>query len=80
MLSGSGQQGFRIAVQLLFGFSGMHHCQHRKHHPLVTGCQVVQKFLTFLALLLKVIRDNCGEVIVLILFSLPVCDIGFDTK
>ena len=80
MLSGSGQQCFRVAVQLLFGFSSMHQCQHRKHHSLVTGCQVVQKFLTFLALLLKIIRDNCGEVIILILFSLPVRDIGFDTK
>ena len=58
MLSGSCQQGFRVIIELFFAVSGMHHRNDSEHHPLITGRQVVQKFLAFLALLLKVIGDD----------------------
>ena len=79
VLSGGGKKCFRIIVKLLFRFCRMHHCQNSKHHPLVTGRQIVQKFLAFLSLLFKVVGNNCRKVIVLVLLSLPVCDVGFHT-
>ena len=58
VLSCGSQESFCIIVELLFGVSRMHHRQHGKHHSLVTGCQIVQKFLTFLSLLFQIIGDN----------------------
>ena len=58
MLSGCREQGFRVIIKLLPAVGGMHHRNDSEHHPLVTGRQVVQKFLAFLALLLKVIGDD----------------------
>ena len=58
----------------------MHHRQHRKHHPLVTGRQIVQKFLAFLSLLLHVIRNDRRKVVILVLLPLPVRDVGFHTE
>ena len=43
MLSGCREQGFGIAVKLLFGVGGMHHREDRKHHPLVTGRQIIKE-------------------------------------
>ena len=80
MLSCCCEQGFGVIVKLLFGISRMHHREDGKHHPLVTGRQIVQKFLAFLSLLLQVIGDNSGKVVVLVLFPLPVGDIGFHTQ
>ena len=80
VLSRRRQHRFRIQVQLLLGVCGNHHCDHRKHHALVTGGQVVQKFLGFLALKLHIIGDHSGEVVVLILPSLPAGDVRFHAQ
>lgn len=64
------EQGFRVIVKLLFGVCGMHHRKHGKHHPLVTGRQIVQKFLAFLSLLFQVVGDDGGKIVVLVLFPL----------
>ena len=80
MLSCGSQESFCIIVELLFGICRMHHRQHGKHHSLVTGRQIVQKFLAFLPLLFQVIGDNGRKIIVLVLLPLPIRDIGFHTK
>ena len=58
----------------------MHQRQYRKHHPLVTGGQIVQKLLAFLPLLLHVIGYDCGEIVVGVLLPLPVGDVGFHAQ
>ena len=58
----------------------MHHRKHRKHHPLVTGRQIIEELLAFLSLLLQVVGDDGGKVVVLVLFPLPVRDVGFHTE
>ena len=80
MLSCGSQESFCIIVELLFGICRMHHRQHGKHHSLVTGRQIVQKFLAFLSLLFQVIRNNGRKIVVLVLLPLPIRDIGFHTK
>ena len=80
MLSCGSQESFCIIVELLFGICRMHHRQHSKHHSLVTGRQIVQKFLAFLSLLFQVIRNNGRKIVVLVLLPLPIRDIGFHTK
>ena len=80
MLSRCREQGFGIIVKLLFGVCGMHHRQHRKHHPLVTGRQIVKELLAFPPLLFQVVGDNSGKIIVLVLLPLPVRDIRFHPK
>ena len=80
VLSCSSQESFCIIVELLFGICRMHHRQHGKHHSLVTGCQIVQKFLAFLSLLFQVIGNNGRKIVVLVLLPLPIRDIGFHTK
>ena len=74
------EQGFRVVVELFFGIGGMHHRQYGKHHPLVTGRQIVQKLLAFPTLLLQVVGDDGGKVVVLVLLPLPVGDVGFHTE
>ena len=80
VLSGSCEQGFGVIVKLFLCFSRMHHCQNRKHHSLVTGCQIVQELLAFFALLFKVVRNDRRKIVVLILFTLPIRDIGFHAE
>ena len=41
VLSCRSKQGFGVIVKLFLSFRRMHHCQHRKHHSLVTGGQVI---------------------------------------
>ena len=74
------EQGFRVIVELLPALRRMHHREDGKHHPLVTGREVIEKFLAFLSLLLQVIGDDGGKVVVLVLLPLPVSDIGFHTE
>ena len=76
MLSCGSQESFCIIVELLFGVSRMHHRQHGKHHSLVTGRKVIKKLLAFFSLLLQVIRYNGRKIVVLVLLSLPIRDIG----
>ena len=80
VLSRRRQHRFRILIQLLLGICGNHHCDHRKHHALVTGGQIVQKLFGFLALKLHIIGDHSGEVVVLILPSLPAGDVRFHAQ
>ena len=80
MLSRCRQHRFRIQIQLFLGVCGDHHCDHRKHHALVTGSQVVQKLFGFLALKLHVVGDNSREIVVLILPSLPAGDVRFHAQ
>ena len=58
----------------------MHHRKHGKHHPLVTGRQIIEELLAFLSLLLQIIGDDGGKIVVLVLFPLPVRDVGFYPK
>ena len=74
------KQSFRVIVKLLFGVCGMHHRKHRKHHPLVTGRQIIKELLAFLSLLLQVIGDNGRKIVVLVLLPLPVRDVRFYPK
>ena len=80
VLSRCRQYRFRIQIQLLLGVCGNHHCDHRKHHALVTGGQVVQKLFGFLALKLHVVGNRSGEIVVLILPSLPAGDVRFHAQ
>ena len=75
MLSRYRQECVGISVKLFFRICRMHKRDHRKHHPLVTGGKVVQKFLALFSLLLHVIRNDSGKVIVGVLPALPVRDI-----
>ena len=74
---GQGAHLFRVAVKLLFAVGGDDKGEDGLHHPLVAGGEVGQKLLALLALQLHVVGDDGGEVVVLILAALPVCDIGF---
>lgn len=80
VLSRCRQHRFRIQVQLLLGVCGNHHSDHRKHHALVTGSQVVPKLFGFLALKLHIIGDHSGEIVVLILPSLSAGDVRFHAQ
>ena len=80
VLSRRRQHRFRILIQLLLGVCGNHHCDHRKHHALVTGGQVVQKLFGLLALKLHVVGNHSGEIVVLILPSLPAGNVRFHAQ
>ena len=80
VLSRRRQHRFRIQVQLFLGVCGDHHCDHRKHHALVTGGQIVQKLFGFLALKLHVVGNHSREIVVLILPSLPAGDVRFHAQ
>ena len=58
----------------------MHKGHDGKYHALVTGCQIVQKFLSFRSGLLQLIRDSCGKVVLGVLPLLPPGNICFDTQ
>ena len=80
VLTRRGVERFGVAVELLFAVSQMHQRHQPEHHALVTGGQVVQHLLGFLALQLHIIR-NCGrKVVVGVLAALPVCYICFHAQ
>ena len=80
VLARRGVKRFSVAVELLFAVSQMHECHKTKHHPLVTGSQIVQHFLGFLALQLHVIRNRGGKIVVGVLAALPVSHICFHAQ
>ena len=80
MLSCHRKHRFCITVELLLGVGGDGHGDDSKHHPLVAGGKVVQKFLAFFALLFHVIGHYRRKVVVGILTALPVGDVGFHTQ
>ena len=80
MFSRCCEQRFRIVIELFFGICGMHHRKHCEHHSLVTGGKVIKELFHFLFLLFHIIRNGCRKVVVHILLSLPVRDVGFYTE
>ena len=78
MLSGGGENRLRVCIKLFLGIGHVDHCDDSKHHALVTGGQIVQKLLGLLALELHIIRNHSREVVVFVLATLPVCDVGLD--
>lgn len=77
VLSCHGKHRLGIAVKLLLGVGGDGQGNHRKHHALVAGGEVVQELLALLALQFHVIGHYCGKVVVSVLATLPVGDVGF---
>ena len=71
------QQRIGVSIQFRLGIRKMNNGQHRQHHSLVTGGQIGHIFLGLPALLLHIVGHDGGEVIVGILPTLPVGDIGF---
>ena len=80
MLSCHGKHRLGVAVKLLLGVGGDRQGNHRKHHALVAGGEVVQKLLALFALKLHVIRHHGGKVVIGILASLPVGDVRFHAQ
>ena len=80
MLSRCCEQRFCIIIKLFFTIRRMHHRKHSKHHSLVTSSKVVKEFLHFLFLLFHIIGNGSRKVVVHILLSLPVRDVGFYTE
>ena len=44
VLTGGGLEGVCVAVQFLLAVRQMHQRDHREHHPLVTGGEIIQHF------------------------------------
>ena len=80
MLSGHGEDGFGVRVQLLLGVGQMHQRHQAEHHPLVSVGEVVQHLLGFLPLLLHIVGQHGGEVVGGVLLPLPVGRIGLHTQ
>ena len=80
MFSCCGKQRFRIILKLFLTVCRNNHCDNSKHHSLVTGRKVIEELFHFFLLLLHIIRNGGREVIIGILPTLPVCNIGFHTK
>ena len=80
VLPGGGLEGFRVAVQFLLGVGQMHQRHHGEHHPLISGGEIVQHFSRFFPLLLQIVRDNSGEIVVIVLPPLPVGHVGFNPE
>ena len=80
VLSRTLPDGFGIRVKLLLGICRMHQRNERRDHALIAGYQIIEKFAALLTLTLHVIRNGSGKVIVAVLLSLPIGNVGFDRK
>ena len=80
VLSGNGQHGLGIALELLLRLRGEHHGEDAQHHALIASCEIVQKLLGLPALEFHVIGDHGGKVIVGVLTALPVGDVRLHAK
>ena len=80
VLSRTLPDGFGIRVKLLLGICRMHQRNERRNHALIAGYQIIEKFAAFLTLTLHVIRNGSGKVIVAVLLSLPIGNVGFHRK
>ena len=75
-----GKNAVGFAVQFFLGVGGDDHRDAGLHHALVASHQILQKFLCFFSLQFH-LRGNCGrEVVVGVLVTLPVSDVGFNTQ
>ena len=68
-LCGRGEDVVGVSVQLLLAVRRMHQRHHAQKHPLVTGGEVVKKFLHLRPLLFHVVWDRAGEIVVLLLLA-----------
>ena len=80
VLSRTLPDGFGIRVKLLLGICRMHQRNERRNHALIAGYQIIEKFTALLTLTLHVIRNGSGKVIVAVLLSLPIGNVGFHRK
>ena len=68
-LCGRGEDIVGVSVQLLLAVRRMHQRHHAQKHSLVTGGEVVKKFLHLSPLLFHVVGDRAGEIVVLLLLA-----------
>ena len=80
MLSRTLPDGFGIRVKLLLGICRMHQRNERRNHALIAGYQIVEKLTAFLPLALHIVWNSSGKVIVAVLLSLPIGNVGFHRK
>ena len=73
-------EGIRVCVQFLQRVSRMHKGDNGKNHALVTGGQIVQKFLGFCPGLIKLVRDSCGKIVLGVLPLLPPGNVRFNAQ
>ena len=74
------KQSFGVIIKLLLAVRSMNQREYSEHHSLITSGEVIKELFHFLFLLFHIIRNGSGKVVVLILLSLPVGDIGFHTE
>ena len=58
----------------------MHDCNECGNHALISCNEVIEKLPALVSLTLHIIRNCCREVVVLVLLSLPIRDIGLNGK
>ena len=75
-----GNKGIRVCVQLLDGICRMHKGDNGKYHALVTGGQIVKKFLGFCPGLIQLVRNGCGKIVLGVLPLLPPGNVRFDAQ
>ena len=78
VLARRGVERVGVTVELLFTVGQMHQRHQPEHHPLVTGRQIVQHLLGFLALEFHIVRNCRGKIVVGVLAALPVGDVRLD--
>ena len=80
VLSRTLPDGFGIRVKLLLGICRMHQRNERRNHALIAGYQIIEKFAALLTLSLHIVWNSSGKVIVAVLLSLPIGNVGFHRK
>ena len=75
-----GNKGIRVSVQFLQRVSRMHKGHDGKNHALVTGGQIVKKFLGFRSGLIQFIGDSCGKIVLGVLPLLPPGNVRFNAQ
>lgn len=80
MLSAGSGDGIGIRVKLFLRFSRVHDGHNNLEHLLVAGGNILQKLTDLLALLFHIIRNNGSVIVVRVLLSLIVGDIGLDAE
>ena len=72
--------GFGIRIKLLLGICRMHQRNECRNHALIAGYQIIEKFAALLTLTLHIVWNSSGKVIVAVLLSLPIGNVGFHRK